>query len=533
MSRRGLQVHRAWTRLSRLLVVLSAAVLGLLLLAPGASAHPLGNFTVNSYSALSVQPQAVNLQLVVDSAEIPTIQRFPKAAGQGEVAAGVADDYGSDECERLRPGLQLSLNGTPQPLSVTSSELEFLPGQADLPTMRLTCELQTVQSVDTTGQSLKYVDQNSLRRTGWREITATGNGVTLTGSSADGQSVSGALTDYPEDLLTSPLDQRSATARVMAGDGIVTGAGQAPLAPVDAADGGMGMLTESFTALVSTRDLGLGFAIFALGMSILLGGLHAFAPGHGKTLMAAYLLGQRSSMRQVAIIGLTVTLTHTAGVLVLGIVLSAVAVTAPERIYGWLGLASGVLLLGIGISLLRQAGRRAVVPPDVRAADLVTASVGHTHDHAQSHGDHSHDQSHDHGHPHGQGVTHAHGWGGSHIHPPPATTARGLVAVGFAGGMVPSPSALIVLLGGIALGRAWFGVLLVLGYGIGMALALIGTGLALAHARDRVERWAQRRRRADDEVTLALRITRHLPTATAALVMVVGIGLAFRSALTL
>jgi len=108
-----------------------------------------------------------------------------------------------------------------------------------------------------------------------------------------------------------------------------------------------------------------------------------------------------------------------------------------------------------------------------------------------------------------------------------------MIAVGFPVGMVPSPSALIVLLGGIALGRTWFGVLLVIGYGIGMALALIGTGLALAHARDHVERWASRHRHTDDGSSLLLRLTRTLPMATAGLVMVVGIGLAFRSALML
>lgn len=107
-----------------------------------------------------------------------------------------------------------------------------------------------------------------------------------------------------------------------------------------------------------------------------------------------------------------------------------------------------------------------------------------------------------------------------------------MIAVGFAGGMVPSPSALIVLIGGIALGRAWFGVLLVLGYGIGMALALIGTGLALAHARDFVERWAVGQRNRGGS-SLLLRGARALPLFAAALVIVVGVGLVFRSFLLL
>ena len=110
---------------------------------------------------------------------------------------------------------------------------------------------------------------------------------------------------------------------------------------------------------------------------------------------------------------------------------------------------------------------------------------------------------------------------------------KGLVAVGFAGGMVPSPSALVVLLGGIALGRAWFGVLLVLGYGIGMALALIATGLALAKSRDHIARWAERHRREGQDSGLLLRLTRLVPAAAAVLVMVVGAGLMLRAAITL
>jgi len=523
--------------------VLAAASIAVLVFAPAASAHPLGNFTVNSFSGLVVEPQAVGITVVVDSAEIPTVQQFPAAGSAGEVGEVEAAGYAEQECARLRPGLLLSVNGARQPLTVESSSLQLLPGQAGLPTMRLSCQVRTRESVDTAGHTLEYVDRNSLDRTGWREITAVGDGVVLDGSTVPSRSVSEALSDYPADLLSSPLDQRSATAQVTPGDGVVSG-----MAASDAADAtaesGMGMLTDSFTELVSARELGVGFALFALGVSVLLGALHAFAPGHGKTLMAAYLLGQRSSLRQVGIIGLTVTLTHTAGVLVLGVILSAVAITAPERIYGWLGVASGLLLLAIGASLLRQARRRAETAPRQRAAELVTAGrrsdtsaeiPGHAHDHEHAHGNsrhpHHHDHTHDHPQPHG--VTHSHGWGGTHTHPPPATSARGLVAVGFAGGMVPSPSALIVLLGGIALGRAWFGVLLVLGYGAGMALALIGTGLALAHARDRVERLAERRLRAGNESNLVLRLTRLLPVATASLVMVVGIGLSLRSALTL
>ena len=547
-------------RTAGLLLAFPLALIAILVLAPAASAHPLGNFTVNSYSALRVEPDAIAVQLVVDSAEIPTVQQFPDANSAGGVAPSTVTEYAEQECARLQPGVQLSVDDASTQVTVGSSELEIVPGEAGLHTMRLTCELRTTDSVDTVGHQVQYVDQNSLERTGWREITATGDGVEFANSTAPSESVSDELTDYPADLLSSPLDDRSATVQVTPGDGVVSGSDAAPETGGVSEVDGFGGLTRSFTELISARDLGMGVAIIALLLSVGLGALHAFAPGHGKTLMAAYLLGRHSSLRQVAIIGTTVTLTHTAGVLVLGVVLSAVALTSPTRIYGWLGIASGVLLIAIGASLLRQARRRHTQPTmHDRAAELVGAGaggdveVGHRHGHEHGH-DHEHAHEHEHtrgdghGHHHeshgagqhdhsqhhpGHGVTHSHGWGGTHTHPAPETSARGMIAVGFAGGMVPSPSALIVLIGGIALGRAWFGVLLVLGYGIGMALALIGTGLALAHARDLVERWAVGQRSRGGGSSLLLRAARALPMIAAALVIVVGIGLMFRSSLML
>lgn len=122
--------------LGRLLVVLVAAFLGLLVAAPGAAAHPLGNFTVNSYSSVVVQPDSVVVQLVVDSAEIPTVQEFPDVDREG-VSDAAAAAYATEDCERAAPGLSLTLDGTRQPLAVTAADLTFVPGQAGLATMRL------------------------------------------------------------------------------------------------------------------------------------------------------------------------------------------------------------------------------------------------------------------------------------------------------------------------------------------------------------------------------------------------------------
>src|SRR5207244_708695 len=115
---------------------------------------------------------------------------------------------------------------------------------------------------------------------------------------------------------------------------------------------GVDRATRAFTSLVSRQHLTVAFGILAVALALVLGAIHALAPGHGKTVMAAYLVGQRGSLRQAALIGLTVTATHTAGVMALGIVLTTSAVIAPERLYPWLGLASGLLLAAIGVSVL-------------------------------------------------------------------------------------------------------------------------------------------------------------------------------------
>ena len=565
--------------------------------APAASAHPLGNFTVNYYSGIRVEPHAVEVDLVVDRAEIPTLQAFPDAAA-GHQPAG-AGAWRASQCVQLANEAMLQIGGSRVPLSVTSSRLEILVGAAGLATSRLECTVRTSSPLDIVGQSVTYRAATTSGRVGWHEVTARGNGTTLAGSDVPQGSVSKELTLYPQDLLASPLDQRTARFDVRAGSGLVsaaTPAGALTSGPLH----GLDRFTKVYTDLVSRTTLTPAFALLAIVLSVLLGGLHAFAPGHGKTLMAAYLVGREGTWRQAAVIGVSVTVTHTVGVLLLGVALSVAALAAPEQVYPWLGLISGILLAGIGVTLLRSARsghglasgghthgpgghthgpgghthgpvahphpaeRAGKVTNPVRA--LVGALVGagpisgklsaatspppyggggHALEHSHGHGhelehDHDHAPSHDHGLEHDHAPSHDHGLEHDHDHAtPPARRFRHgnwrLAAVGLAGGLVPSPSALLVLLGGIALGRAWFGALLVLFYGIGMAAALVGTGLLLVHARDRLERWNAGRpdARALPGQAVALRLTRALPMLTAVMVMVIGMWIAVRSLMTI
>ena len=353
--------------------------------------------------------------------------------------------------------------------------------------------------------------------------------------------MSKVLTAYPTDLLSSPLDQRTASFTVERGSGTGYGADARAPAPSTALPRGVDRLTSAFTDLVAQRQLTAGFGLFAVLLAVILGGLHAFAPGHGKSLMAAYLVGRRGSLRQDATIGLSVTVTHTVGVLALGVVLSVVRWPPPSgstRGSGWRaaccssGSPPGCSACAPPARTRRTVGRAAPAPSPLHPADPGHSHGKNGHGHGHGHGHsarHEHAHEHPHDHPHPAVGTHSHGpLTHSHLPDPDARPGtRGLLAVGLAGGMVPSPSALVVLLGGIALGRVWFGVLLVVAYGAGMALALVGTGLLLVKARDRMHRWAAGR--ASPRLSAAgLWLARALPAITAAAVLVVGVGVALR-----
>jgi ABC-type nickel/cobalt efflux system permease component RcnA len=225
-------------------------------------------------------------------------------------------------------------------------------------------------------------------------------------------------------------------------------------------------------------------AVLAVLLALLLGAGHAALPGHGKTVLAAYLAGRAGRPRDALVIGATVTATHTGGVLLVGLLLSTSTALAGDRLLGYLGVASGVLIVAVGLGMLTGAMRR-------------RSSHPHHHDH-----DHDHDHSHHHDRAGGR---------------------LGLAGIGVAGGLVPSPSALVVLLAAVGLGRAAFGVLLVIAYGLGMAATLTAAGLLLLAVQRRVTRTSGRLSR------LATRLPRAAPLVTSGLVVLIGVGLAVRA----
>jgi ABC-type nickel/cobalt efflux system permease component RcnA len=493
-------MRRALRRSARLAVP-AGVIAALALVSPGtASAHPLGNFTVNHYSGLTIHPDRVDALVVVDSAEIPTLQQRPQLDTDGDATVSGAEQraYAAAQCDRLSTTVRTAVDDEALRFAVRSAQVSNPAGEAGLPTTRLTCRLSAPAVL---GEPATLSFHNEFRgdRIGWREITAVGQGVGLPESPVPERSVSDELRNYPDDLLTEPLDVRDVTLRTVPGGASSTGPGGLAGAPqASGVERLLGWGSDRFTVLVGAQLTPL-VGMLALLLSLVLGASHAALPGHGKTLIAAYLAGRRGTTRDALLVGSTVTVTHTAGVLVIGLLLSAFAVLAGEQLLSWLGVMSGLLVAVIGAGLLRTAIRaQRAATPDLTPTPtptLISTAVAHGHGHGHT------------------------GAGSSRIGRP------ALLGMGVAAGLVPSPSALLVLFAAIGLGRTWFGVLLVLGYGLGMAATLTAVGLLLVTLRDRAE---HRLARARDNRWLT-RLTAATPTLTAALVLIVGLGLIARS----
>ncbi|ANS64188.1 hypothetical protein SLINC_1964 [Streptomyces lincolnensis] len=551
--------------------VLTAACALVLVPSGAASAHPLGNFTVNHYDGLVTAPGELRVEHVEDLAEIPATQAKSDLERLG------VTEWARQRCATAARGSEATVDGRPVALTVKSGVARVRPGQAGLDTLRVECDLRApLPEGDTVALGFRGAGASS--GPGWREITARGDRTTLTASDVPEESLSRELTTYPEELLSSPADTTSASLRVRPGGPALADesgeAGDAPAASV--LPRGADRWTRALDSLVARHDLTVGFAALAVLIAVVLGALHALAPGHGKTLMAAVAAarGGRARMKDVLPLAASVTVTHTLGVVALGLLVTAGSAAAPSVI-AWLGISSGVLVTIAGLTLLRRAWHHraharahehphphepakvperalvlAAATATTTAHDNPTAPTGHTHDgphhhahtpdhahddHSHPHGDHDHHHKHEHEHDHKHGhdhkhdhtFEHSHG-GFTHTHAV-APTLRGTILLGFAGGLVPSPSAVVVLVGAAALGQAWFGLLLVVAYGVGLALTLTAAGFAVVKLGTGVTRMLDRRPRlAAGRLTRLVRRT--APLGSALVVVALGAGLVLKGA---
>ncbi|MEU6776164.1 sulfite exporter TauE/SafE family protein [Streptomyces sp. NPDC046759] len=496
-----------------------------LLPAGPASAHPLGNFTVNRYDGLVAAPGQLRVDHVEDLAEIPATQAAPDLKRLGTAA------WARQRCARAAAGSRLTVDGRTAPLTAVTYTARLRPGQAGLHTLRVECRLTAPLPRGRT-VALGFHSAEAVGGPGWREITARGDRMTLTAADVPKTSVSHELTTYPKDLLSSPADTTTASVRLRPG-GPALAEERQPAPGAAILPRGADRWTRALDGLVARRHLSPGFAALALLVAVVLGALHALAPGHGKTLMAAAAAarGGRARPRDVLPLAASVTVTHTLGVVALGLLVTAGSAATPSVI-AWLGIAGGALVLVAGANLVRRVwpARRQHTPhagEHTRGGHTHSHS-GHSHSQSHSHADHT-PGSHSHSHAnrtHG-GHTHTHG-GHTHTHPT-APTLRGTILLGFAGGLVPSPSAVVVLVGAAALGKAWFGLLLVVAYGAGLALTLTAAGFAVVRLGSGVTRVLERRPRWTAHPLAAL-VRRSVPLASALVVMALGAGLVLKGA---
>jgi nickel/cobalt exporter len=428
-----------------LLLAVAAASLALPALA---AAHPLGNFTINRFSRIEASGPRLYVRYVLDMAEIPTFQ-----AGRID-----ANAY----ARRIAHNAQLVVDGHSAALVPVRTALAHPLGAGGLHTTRL--EVILSGPILHGEASVAYHDNNYRDRIGWKEIVV----------GAKAPSTSDELRAYPKDLLQSPLDITSVTTQLEPTDGPdvapSASSGKSLRAPDRVADAG-------FASLIGRSDLSVLVILASLAAALFWGAAHALSPGHGKTIVTAYLVGQRGTPRHAALLGLIVTITHTIGVFGLGLVTLALSqFVVPDRLYPWLNLASGLLVVGIGASVFwaRWRHRRA-----------------HTHGHHHHH----------HGHP-GQG---------SGSDPATGPSFRSLLAVGVSGGLLPCPSALVVLLAAISLHRIAFGLVLILAFSAGLALSITGIGLVAVLARKAFRR-----------LSFDGRLIRLLPAASALVILVAG-----------
>ncbi len=530
------------------------------------AAHPMGNFSINHYAGIRVESGFIEVRYLIDMAEIPTYQEIQEAG-----IVPKEDDHGlasylEKKAAMLAGGLVLQVNGQPLWLQVISQSVIFPAGAGGLPTMKLGFVYRAAIETEnlppaSSACEVQYRDDNFAGRAGWKEVVVTtGPDATLIGSSVPEVDRSAQLSNYPTDLLNSPpqdLEARFSFLRSLAtasntkpinaipqthiqsatsaqrntssgdlrrhdrsqGSPEIAAALEpsgtkspnaidAAFAPISLHANQQATPRSKFTELVYVQNLSFWFLLTAASIAAGLGALHALEPGHGKTIVAAYLVGSKGTARHAVWLGLIVTAAHTAAVYLLGaVILYASRYFVPEQLYPWLGMLSGIIIAIVASYMMIRAWT-------------------------------------------GEDCNHSHEIGGAHRHwfaslgkcrteengdsqsleDRRATTAQAcnkvsltqLLTLGITGGIVPCPAALVVLLSAFSLHRVGFGFFLIVAFSLGLAATLIAVGLSMVYARNFIARW-----KSDGPI-----FKRWLPIASAGFMLILGVGIASRAFLT-
>lgn len=421
-------------------------------------AHPLGNFSVNQFSHLQIEKTQILVRQVLDLAEIPTFQESNviDVDKNGALSEAELNVYVEKITSGYVANLNLSADDLSVPLRVDNQKIELQNGAANLPTLRIVWNLVADLAVSNSVVRFRFENKNNPARIGWNEIVVgRATGINVFDCSTFSNSLSNELQEYPQDMLTAPLNERSAEFS------LTFGGLPAAAKPLQNRDGKIAtaIQKDKLAELINVPEITFSVALFGLLIAFGLGAAHALSPGHGKTVVGAYLVGSRGTLKHAAFLGLTVTITHTLGVFALGLItLLAANFILPERIMPFLNFVSGLLVFFIGVTLFKDRLFHA----------LGWNSKAHSHTHENSDEPHSHETD---------DFTHTHD-GHTHSHKPPeAVTWKSLLGLGISGGLLPCPSALVLMLAAISLGRAGYGLILTVFFSLGLATTLMCVGL--------------------------------------------------------
>ncbi|MDQ6758786.1 MAG: hypothetical protein M3Z32_02830 [Acidobacteriota bacterium] len=516
-------------------------VLFAVLIAGVAQSHPMGNFSVNHYARIQVNARAVDITYVLDLAELPTFDLLRQWGLERTSPAGDLNRKAAEQARTWAGNLVITSNGEAVKPKFIKADLVLADGAGDLPIARITSHLR----LDGAAGKLEYEDRNFAERAGWKEIViGAAPSVTLDRASQGSQDRSSALTQYPQDpTVAPPQDLRAALEWTADAPVVVTQrrpaaavvapieqpkAAPIPAAPAtstpSAAPAGTVVRGDYLSRLLHQRELTMSMILIAVLVAFVLGAAHALTPGHGKTIVAAYLVGSRGTLKHAAFLGAIVTFTHTISVFLLGLAtLFLFQYVMPEKIVQVLGAVSGLSIVAIGAWMMYKRIRGLQPKPapvhshshdhehhhhrheHVHHGHAHQHPHTHDHEHADHHHSHGHDHFHDHDHSHDHddehshahvhshgdlvhshgSLVHSHGPGGHvHTHAVPDAISWGrLIVLGASGGLVPCESALVLLLSAIALGRVGLGLLLLVAFSVGLAIVLIGIGVLVLYAK--------------------------------------------------
>ena len=537
-----------------------AAALFILLNAAACFGHPMGNLSVNHYARLEPGAQGVDVLYVLDLAEIPTFELTQQWNLPASSPKDVLERRATRQAREWISNLAFTANGKPVTASIASTSLAIVDGAGNLPVFRIATKLH----VNAASGRFEYEDRNYPSRAGWREVVIqAGSGAGVVKASNGGQDISEALTSYPQDPTKAPPQDTKAWLEWKAEPGLISSTARptatkamtppapaiqsqpVPVArdvrPPEAQAAGVIKRNDSISQILRMKTISWPVMFTLIGIAFWFGALHALEPGHGKTMVAAYLVGERGNARHAVWLGGIVTFTHTISVFLLGLATIFLSrYVMPDRISKVLGILSGLSIVWIGGMLLLRRARALKV-------SMPHAAHGHHHGHDHDHHHHAHDHGHHHGHHHdhdhvhvhdhphehdhhhphehahhhgSEAHQHAHGAfththdGHTHSHAPAeGISMKTLLALGASGGMVPCPSALILLLSAISIGRPGLGMILLVAFSLGLALVLTSTGLLVLYAKNLLPE----KKRTNNLVF------RYVPVFSAATIVVIGV----------